>query len=181
MIRRSIVLLVLATMVGVAACASMSVHPHREIFDDVPATIDPGARYLFHMHGWVVEEYGPAGAVRTGYWWRWTVEALADRGFVVISEARPPHRCPGLCTDGCPPGREAPSSRRSLGSHHRDRYVEGGGHHGPDDGRDRRSQRTVRRARGLRALLGQLDSDPASGVRSGTARSCSVDVRPVRQ
>src|SRR5215468_6027187 len=36
------------------------------------------------------------------------------------------HRCPGLCTEGCPPGREAPSSRRSLGSHHRDRYVEGG-------------------------------------------------------
>src|SRR3984893_8115507 len=89
MIRRSIVLLVLATMVAVAACASMSVHPHREIFDDVPATIDPGARYLFHMHGWVVEEYGPAGAVRTGYWWRWTIEAFADRGFVVISEARP--------------------------------------------------------------------------------------------
>ena len=25
----------------------------------------------------------------TGYWWRWTVEALADREFVVISEARP--------------------------------------------------------------------------------------------
>jgi hypothetical protein len=91
MIRRSIVLLVLATMVGVAACVSMSVHPHREIFDDVPATIDPGARYLFHMHGWVVEEYGPAGAVRTGYWWRWTIEAFADRGFVVISEARPAH------------------------------------------------------------------------------------------
>src|ERR1700730_6017521 len=87
MIRRSIVLLVLAAMVGAAACASMSVHPHREIFDDVPAKIDPGARY--HMHGWVVEEYGPAGAVSTGYWWRWTVEAFADRGFVVISEARP--------------------------------------------------------------------------------------------
>src|SRR5215510_6827327 len=69
MIRRSIVLLVLATMVGVAACASMSVHPHREIFDDVPAKIDPGTRYLFHMHGWVVEALGPAGAVSTGYWW----------------------------------------------------------------------------------------------------------------
>jgi len=67
----------------------MSVHPHREIFDDVPAKIDPGARYLFHMHGWVVELMGPAGAVSTGYWWRWTVEAFADRGFVVISEARP--------------------------------------------------------------------------------------------
>jgi hypothetical protein len=64
-------------------------YPHREIFDDVPSTIDPGARYLFHMHGWVVEEYGPVGAVRTGYWWHWTVEAFADRGFVVISEARP--------------------------------------------------------------------------------------------
>src|SRR5215469_15603727 len=88
MIRRSIVLLVLATMVAVAACASMSGHPHRDIFDDVPAKIDPGARYLFHMHGWVVEALGPAGAVSTGYWWRYTVEALADRGFVVISEAR---------------------------------------------------------------------------------------------
>src|SRR5215467_12901981 len=76
MIRRSIVLLVLATMVAVAACTSMSVHPHREIFDDVPAKIDPGARYLFHMHGWVVELMGPAGAVSTGYWWRYTVEAL---------------------------------------------------------------------------------------------------------
>src|SRR5215470_10321652 len=89
MIRRSVVLLVLATMVAVAACASMSEHPHRDIFDDVPAKIDPGARYLFHMHGWVVEALGPAGAVNTGYWWRWTVEAFADRGFVVISEARP--------------------------------------------------------------------------------------------
>ena len=75
-------------MVTVAACASTSVHPHGEVVDDVPAKIDPGARYLFHMHGWVVEEYGPAGAVKTGYYWRWTVEAFADRGFVVISEAR---------------------------------------------------------------------------------------------
>src|SRR5215469_14696255 len=89
MIRRSIVLFVLATMVGVAACASTSVHPHGEIFDDVPAKIDPDARYLFHMHGWVVELYGAAGAVRVdNYNWRWTVEALADRGFVVISEVR---------------------------------------------------------------------------------------------
>jgi len=54
----------------------------------VPAKIDPGARYLFHMHGWVVEALGPAGAVSTGYNWRWTVEAFADRGFVVITEAR---------------------------------------------------------------------------------------------
>ena len=89
MTRRSIVLFVLATMVGVAACASTSVHPHGEVVDDVPAKIDPGARYLFHMHGWVVELYGAAGAVRVeNYNWRWTVEALADRGFVVISEVR---------------------------------------------------------------------------------------------
>src|SRR5262249_46491785 len=91
MIRRSIVLLVLATMVGVAGCASMSVHPHREIFDDVPAKIHPGARNPFHMRGWVVERSGPAGAVSTGYYWRWTVEAFADREFVVISEARSPN------------------------------------------------------------------------------------------
>ena len=70
----------------------MSGNPHREIFDDVPATIDPGARYLFHMHGWVVEELGQADAVRIGYWYRWTVEALADREFA--SSARRGHTAP---------------------------------------------------------------------------------------
>src|SRR5262249_57937535 len=86
-----LVLLVLATRVAVGACAAMSVHHHRKIFDAVPAKIDPGARYLFNMHGWVVEASGPAGAVRVDrYYWRWTIEAFADRGFVVISEARTP-------------------------------------------------------------------------------------------
>jgi hypothetical protein len=156
----------------------MSVHPHREIFDDVPAKIDPGARYLFHMHGWVVEEYGPAGAVRTGYWWRWTVEAFADRGFVVISEARPHTdvqayaltvarqvarlRAAGVPSDhitvtGMSKGGVITVLTTAAIADPNVRFVV------------------------LAGLLGQLDTGFHRGVRSGTARSCSVDVRPVRQ
>src|SRR5215813_9027351 len=181
MIRRSIVWLVLATMVAVAACASRSVHPHREIFDDVPAKIDPGARYLFHMHGWVVELMGPAGAVSTGYWWRWTVEAFADRGFVVISEAR--SHGTNVQAYALTVARQVARLRAAgVPSDHITvtGMSKGGGHHGPDDGRDSRSQRTVRRVRGLSALLGLRHSGRVSGDRSG-AGSCSVDVRPVRQ
>ena len=69
---------VLATLaLIVSACASTPADQRRDIFPDVPATIDANARYLFHMHGLIVE-----------YRYRWTLEALADRGFVVISEAR---------------------------------------------------------------------------------------------
>ena len=133
----------------------MSVHPHREIFDDVPAKIDPGARYLFHMHGWVVEQYSPAVAVHgDGYYWRWTVEAFADRGFVVISEARSPHTDAQVYA--LTVARQVARVRAAgvPSDHITVTGMSKGGHHGPDDGRDRRSQRTVRRARGLCALLG---------------------------
>src|SRR5262249_56528870 len=46
------------------------------------------ARHLSLCPVRVGDRWGPAGAVSTGYWWRYTVEALADREFVVISEAR---------------------------------------------------------------------------------------------
>jgi hypothetical protein len=83
--------LVLATLaLMVSACASMSANQRRHIFQDVPATIDANARYLFHMHGSIVEDRGPNAQGRYGqYRYYWTLEALADRGFVVISEVRP--------------------------------------------------------------------------------------------
>ena len=81
---------VLATLaLIVSACASTPADQRRDIFQDVPATIDANARYLFHMHGLIVELQGPNAQGYYGqYRYRWTLEALADRGFVVISEAR---------------------------------------------------------------------------------------------
>jgi len=81
---------VLATLaLVVSACASMSATQRRQIFTDAPATIDANARYLFHMHGLIVELQGPNAQGRYGqYRYHWTVEALADHGFVVISEVR---------------------------------------------------------------------------------------------
>jgi hypothetical protein len=64
--------------------ASGSVHA------DIPATIDPGARYLFHMHGRAVEVQGPNPRTPLGaYMYPAVLDALAARGFVVISEVRP--------------------------------------------------------------------------------------------
>ena len=72
-----------------AACVSTSATPRRQIFTDVPATIDTNARYLFYMHGSIVEEFGPNARGRWGqYQYYAVVEALADRGFTVISEVR---------------------------------------------------------------------------------------------
>jgi len=83
-------LLVTALALLLSGCASAPGGQPRRIFTDVPATIDPGARYLFHMHGLVVELQGVNARSQYGeYRYQWTLEALADRGFVVISEARP--------------------------------------------------------------------------------------------
>ncbi len=74
---------------AISGCATPTADPRRTIVADVPAAIDPSARYLFHMHGSIVEDFGPAARGRYGqYLYYPTVEALADRGFVVISEVR---------------------------------------------------------------------------------------------
>ena len=62
-----------------------------QIFADVPATIDPGARYLIYLHGAIIETQGVRPThFRFGvYEYREILEVLAGRGFVVISQARP--------------------------------------------------------------------------------------------
>lgn len=63
----------------------------RAIYADVPPTIDPAARYLFHMHGRAIEVQGPTAKTPWGtYLYTDVVGTFADRGFVVISEVRPP-------------------------------------------------------------------------------------------
>lgn len=58
---------------------------------DFPSTIDPGKRYMFFMHGLFFETYGGFKTNENfgrDYRFNDNVEALASRGFRVISEAR---------------------------------------------------------------------------------------------
>jgi hypothetical protein len=58
---------------------------------DMPPTLDSSARYLFFLHGRIVEKSGPHGEhPRHGaYDYYGILKAFADRGFTVISEIRP--------------------------------------------------------------------------------------------
>jgi predicted esterase len=65
--------------------------PTREIYADVPEAIDPTDRYLIHLHGAIIERAGvrPTHPEFGIYEYQKILEVFADRGFVVISEARP--------------------------------------------------------------------------------------------
>jgi hypothetical protein len=62
-----------------------------QIIADVPAEIDPGARYLIYLHGAIIETQGvrPTHPRFGVYEYQGILEVLAGRDFVVISEARP--------------------------------------------------------------------------------------------
>ena len=63
-----------------------------EVRSDVPSVIDPGSRYMFYLHGVDVELQGPDTFNRKfqkTYEYTAIARALAERGFVVITEARP--------------------------------------------------------------------------------------------
>ena len=57
----------------------------------VPKAIDPKANYLFYLHGAIVESEGkrPKHSTYGYYEYERILEALAKRGFKVISERRP--------------------------------------------------------------------------------------------
>ena len=61
------------------------------IVSDVPAVIDPNARYLFYLHGAIIETEGtrPTHPRFGVYEYEKILATFAERGFVVISEARP--------------------------------------------------------------------------------------------
>ena len=73
-----------------AGCAS----PPRagDVIGDAPARPDPSARYLFYLHGRIIEDEGerPTHPQFGTYEYRGVLQALADSGFVVISEPRDP-------------------------------------------------------------------------------------------
>jgi len=61
------------------------------VLSEIPETVDPSARYLIYLHGGIVEEQGmqPIHPRFGSYDYAGILKAFADRGFVVISEARP--------------------------------------------------------------------------------------------
>jgi hypothetical protein len=79
----------LATACG--ADDSSSAEQSLQIFGQVPETIDPAARYLIYLHGAIIERAGvrPTHPEFGVYEYRKILEVFAERGFVVISEARP--------------------------------------------------------------------------------------------
>ncbi|HEV7844218.1 MAG TPA: alpha/beta hydrolase [Pyrinomonadaceae bacterium] len=60
------------------------------IFHDVPEKVDVKARYLFYLHGRIIEEKGirPTDARFGVYEYEQILDALSREGFLVISEAR---------------------------------------------------------------------------------------------
>lgn len=63
----------------------------QRIHSQVPAEIDPHARYLFYLHGAIIETQGawPTHPRFGVYEYQVILSTFAERGFVVISEARP--------------------------------------------------------------------------------------------
>ncbi len=64
--------------------------PDARVLTEVPASPDPQARYIFYLHGRIIEEEG-AEAVSPEfgkYEYAEILDTLADRGFIVISEVR---------------------------------------------------------------------------------------------
>jgi hypothetical protein len=58
---------------------------------EIPPTVDPSVRYLFFLHGMIVEKSGPYGEhpQHGAYDYYGILKAFADLGFRVISEIRP--------------------------------------------------------------------------------------------
>ena len=63
---------------------------NKNIFQDVPDTPESTQRYLFYLHGLIVEVAGirPQSEEHGFYEYQLILEELAQEGFVVISEAR---------------------------------------------------------------------------------------------
>jgi len=86
-------ILISSVLIGMACGAEFQQvdEPSREIHTDVPENIEPTAHFLIYLHGAIIERAGlrPTHPKFGVYEYRKILEAFADRGFVVISEARP--------------------------------------------------------------------------------------------
>ena len=86
--------ILISSLISVIACGvehHQAARPKLEIHTDVPENIDPEARYLIYLHGAIIERAGvrPTHPQFGIYEYRNILEAFADTGLVVVSEARP--------------------------------------------------------------------------------------------
>lgn len=80
--RRTILIRTVIYVVVSLSFASMSYA--KAVSYEMSATIDGSARYVFFLHNYYVEQYGPNGACR----YYDILKAFSDEGFTVISEVR---------------------------------------------------------------------------------------------
>ena len=73
-----------------ALVASAAGSDDPRVLEHVPESPDPEARYLFYLHGRIIEVQGPdaVSADFGRYEYRRILETFADRGFVVVAEVR---------------------------------------------------------------------------------------------
>lgn len=93
MYRRQLGPILACLVMFASACAAEDSSPAESagrIFSEVPKKIDPDTRYLFYLHGAIIEQAGarPTHPKFGIYEYREILEVFARRGFVVISEAR---------------------------------------------------------------------------------------------
>jgi hypothetical protein len=71
------------------------------VLSAIPESLDPSAHYLIYLHGAIVEEQGmqPTHPKWGTYHYAEILQAFADRGFTVISEARPAGTRPDVYAD----------------------------------------------------------------------------------
>jgi len=83
--------LVAAMMCSLFLCGVLNARQGK-VYEQLPANLDPNARYLIYLHGRIIEDKGPRPSDETWgiYEYREILEALAADGLVVISEQRPP-------------------------------------------------------------------------------------------
>jgi hypothetical protein len=62
-----------------------------QVVREVPLLVDEESRYLFYLHGRIIEEQGPKAVSEAhgAYQYEEILRALANKGFIVISEPRP--------------------------------------------------------------------------------------------
>jgi hypothetical protein len=81
------IVIALAVLLSIVSAVNLSA---QAILQEVPEKIDAKAMYLFYLHGRIIEEQGirPTSEKYGVYEYQEILEALKDKGFIVISEAR---------------------------------------------------------------------------------------------
>lgn len=92
----------LVALVALGATLTLCTSPQvQRVMARAPERPQPGTRYLFYLHGKIVEDQGPAAVSPEygPYEFSAIVRQLADSGFAVISEVRAPDTDPELYAD----------------------------------------------------------------------------------